>query len=80
MEEIFDKIVEPCFVKEQIITTAVEVSSMLLCVDDVLMAKPTMNTHTHDDGTVHSHDGGDRKHDHYFDQLGKKQRPTHHYY
>lgn len=80
VEEIFDKIVEPCFVKEQIITTAVEVSSMLLCVDDVLMAKPTMNTHTHDDGTVHSHDGGDRKHDHYFDQLGKKQRPTHHYY
>ena len=80
VEEIFDKIIEPCFVKEQVITTAVEVSSLLLCVDDVLMAKPTMNTHTHDDGTVHSHDGGDRKHDHYFDQLGKKQRPTHHYY
>ena len=44
------------------------------------MAKPTMNTHTHDDGTVHSHDGGEKKHDHYFDKLGKKQRPTHHYY
>jgi archaeal chaperonin len=80
VEEIFDKIIEPCFVKEQVITTAVEVTSMLLCVDDVLMAKPTMNTHTHDDGTVHSHDGGNKKHDHYFDKLGKKQRPTHHYY
>jgi len=80
VEEIFDKIIESCFVKEQVITTAVEVSSLLLCIDDVLMAKPTMNTHTHDDGTVHSHDGGDKKHDHYFDKLGKKQRPTHHYY
>jgi archaeal chaperonin len=80
VEEIFDEIIEPSFVKEQVITTAVEISSLLLCVDDVLMAKPTMNTHTHDDGTVHSHDGGEKKHDHYFDKLGKKQRPTHHYY
>jgi hypothetical protein len=44
------------------------------------MAKPTLNTHTHDDGTVHSHDGGEKKHDHYFDKLGKQQRPMHHYY
>jgi hypothetical protein len=44
------------------------------------MAKPAMHTHSHDDGTKHSHAGGDKKHDHYFDKLGKKQRPMHHYY
>jgi hypothetical protein len=52
----------------------------LISVDDVLIAKPTMNIHTHADGTEHSHPGGDKKHDHYFDKLGKKQRPMHHYY
>src|SRR5215217_1429205 len=30
--------------------------------------------------TEHSHAGGDKKHDHYFDKLGKRQRPMHHYY
>jgi archaeal chaperonin len=53
---------------------------MLLRVDDVIMAKPVMATHTHADGTHHSHPGGDKKHDHYFDRLGKQQRPMHHYY
>ncbi|HET8793289.1 MAG TPA: hypothetical protein VFM31_05815, partial [Nitrososphaeraceae archaeon] len=66
--------------KEQVLKTAVEVTILLLSVDDVLMAKQSMNTHTHDDGTVHSHEGGGKKHDHYFDKLGKKQRPIHHYY
>jgi chaperonin GroEL (HSP60 family) len=75
-----EHIIEPTAVKEQIIKTAVEVSCLLIGVDDVLMAKPVMNTHTHRDGTRHSHAGGDRRHDHYFDKLGKRQRPQHHFY
>jgi chaperonin GroEL (HSP60 family) len=81
IEEMLSKnIIEPSLVKEQVMKTAVEVTNLLVRVDDVLMAKPTMQTHTHDDGTTHSHTGGDKKHDHYFDKLGKKQRPMHHYY
>jgi archaeal chaperonin len=79
-EMMCQKIIEPSLVKEQVIKTAVEVTNLLVRVDDVLMAKPTMQTHTHDDGMRHSHAGGDKKHDHYFDKLGKKQRPIHHYY
>jgi archaeal chaperonin len=78
---MFPTIIEPSIVKEQIIKTAVEVINMLIRVDDVLMAKPTMFTHTHTDGTKHSHAGGDKIHKHdYFDRLGKQQRPMHHYY
>ncbi len=78
---MFPTIIEPSIVKEQIIKTAVEVTNMLTRVDDVLMAKPTMFTHTHTDGTKHSHAGGDKIHKHdYFDRLGKQQRPMHHYY
>jgi chaperonin GroEL (HSP60 family) len=78
---MFPTIIEPSIVKEQIIKTAVEVTNMLIRVDDVLMAKPTMVTHTHTDGTKHSHAGGDKIHKHdYFDRLGKQQRPMHHYY
>jgi hypothetical protein len=73
-------IIEPSIVKEQVIKTAVEVTNLLMRVDDVLMAKPAMYTHTHADGTQHSHPGGDKKHDHYFDKLGRQQRPIHHYY
>ncbi|HET7643178.1 MAG TPA: thermosome subunit alpha [Nitrososphaeraceae archaeon] len=80
VEKTFPNIIEPILVKEQVLKTAVEVTLLLLSVDDVLMAKQSMNTHTHDDGTVHSHEGGGKKHDHYFDKLGKKQRPIHHYY
>src|ERR687896_1652663 len=80
VEEIFSNTIEPSLVKEQVIKTAVEVTNLLISVDDVLMAKPVMNTHTHADGTEHSHAGGDKKHDHYFDKLGKRQRPMHHYY
>jgi chaperonin GroEL (HSP60 family) len=73
-------VLEPASVKEQVLKTAVEVTCLLVKVDDVLMMKPVTNTHTHADGTKHSHSGGDKKHDHYFDRLGKKQRPTHHYF
>jgi archaeal chaperonin len=74
------RVLESVVVKEQILKTAVEVTSLLIRVDDVLMMKPLMNTHIHADGTKHSHSGGDKKHDHYFDKLGKQQRPMHHYY
>jgi chaperonin GroEL (HSP60 family) len=81
VDMMFPTIIEPSIVKEQIIKTAVEVTNMLIRVDDVLMAKPTMFTHTHTDGTKHSHTGGDKIHKHeYFDRLGKQQRPMHHYY
>jgi chaperonin GroEL (HSP60 family) len=81
IEDMFcGNIIEPSIVKEQIIKTATEVSNLLMCVDDVLMARPAVYTHTHSDGTSHSHSGGDKKHDHYFDKLGRQQRPTHHYY
>jgi chaperonin GroEL (HSP60 family) len=81
VDMMFPTIIEPSIVKEQIIKTAVEVTNMLIRVDDVLMAKPTMITHTHANGTEHSHAGGDKIHKHdYFDRLGKQQRPMHHYY
>jgi archaeal chaperonin len=73
-------VIESSLVKEQIIKSAVEVSTLLIRVDDVLMAKPALNIHTHADGTRHSHAGGNEKHDHYFDKLGKQQRPAHHFY
>ncbi len=78
--ELTWEIIEPLGVKEQVFNTAVEVSRLLINIDDVLVKKPLMNTHTHEDGTEHSHAGGDKKHDHYFDKLGKQQRPSHHYY
>lgn len=74
------ELMEPAFVKEQVLITATEVSRLLINIDDIIIKKPLMNTHTHEDGTVHSHDGGNEKHDHYFDNLGKHQRPNHHYY
>jgi thermosome len=81
ISEMFScNIIELSIVKEQILKTMVEVSTLLIRVDDVLMQKPAMYTHTHDDGTTHSHSGGDKKHDHHFDRLGKQQRPMHHYY
>jgi archaeal chaperonin len=81
INNMFPHVIEPSIVKEQIIKTAVEVTNMLIRVDDVLMAKPTMYTHTHSNGTKHSHANGDKKHKHdHFDWLGMQQRPTHHYY
>jgi len=75
-------VMEPQMVKEQILITATEVIILLMRVDDVLMKKPINihgHTHTHIDGTTHSHKGGNKPHDH-FDRLGKQQRPMHHYY
>lgn len=81
VREMFPDVVEPAVVKEQVIKTAVEVTNLLLRVDDVLLAKPAMYTHSHADGTKHTHAGGDKKHAHdHFDRLGKQQRPMHHYY
>jgi chaperonin GroEL (HSP60 family) len=75
------RVMEPLMVKEQIFNTAVEIITLLIRVDDVLIAKPVMDTHahTHLDGTTHSHRDGNKDHDH-FDRLGKQQRPMHHYY
>lgn len=72
-------VIEPLVVKEQVIKTASEVATLLIRVDEVVMRKPVMYTHTHGDGTTHSHARGDKPHDH-FDKLGKMQRPSHHYY
>jgi chaperonin GroEL (HSP60 family) len=71
-------VIEPMVVKEQILKTATEVVQMLLRVDDVFEKKPLDNTHTHADGTTHSHPHGQEKHDH--DAMGRVQRPMHHYY
>jgi len=81
VQDMPPSVIEPAIVKEQVLKTAVEVTNLLVRVDDVLMAKPTMHTHTHSNGTKHSHAGGDKEHQHeYFDRLGKQQRPGHHYY
>ncbi len=81
VKDMLPDVIEPAIVKEQVIKTAVEAVILLIRVDDVLMAKPKVQTHTHDDGTEHSHAGGDREHRHdHFDRLGKKQRQMHHYY
>jgi thermosome len=80
VKEMFSQnIIDPYLVKEQILKTATEVTIQLIRVDHVLMAKPVMYTHTHADGTTHTHAEGQKKHDH-FDNLGKQQRPSHHYY
>ena len=72
-------VIEPLAVKEQVLITAVEAADLIVRVDDVVMARPSMSTHTHADGTTHTHKGGNKSHDH-FDRLGKQQRPMHHYY
>jgi len=74
-----ENVIEPLIVKEQVIKTASDVASLLLRVDEVIMKQPAMYTHTHGDGTTHSHAKGNKPHDH-FDKLGKMQRPAHHYY
>jgi len=75
-------VVEPLMVKEQVLVTATESIVLLMRVDEVVMKKPVEthgHSHTHLDGTTHSHKGGSKPHDH-FDRLGKQQRPMHHYY
>lgn len=80
VSEVFSKrVIEPVVVKEQIIKTAVEVTNMIIRVDDVFMRDLIDNTHCHLDGTVHAHKDGGKSHNH-FEQEGLEQRQMHHYY
>ena len=80
VSEIFSKrVVEPVVVKEQVIKTGVEVTNMILKVDDVFIRDIIDNTHCHIDGTVHAHHDGGKSHNH-FEQEGLEQRQMHHYY
>lgn len=73
------EIIETSVVKEQIFKTAVEVTNMILKVDDVFMKDLIDNTHCHIDGVVHAHHDGGKLHNH-FEQEGLEQRQMHHYY
>jgi len=77
--ETNSNVIEPAVVKEQVIKTAVEVTNMILNVDDVFMRDEIDNTHCHIDGTVHAHKDGGKSHNH-FEQEGLEQRQMHHYY
>ena len=80
VSQIFSKrIIEPVVVKEQVIKTGVEVTNMIIRVDDVFMRDLIDNTHCHIDGTVHAHKDGGKAHNH-FEQEGLEQRQMHHYY
>lgn len=80
VSEIFSKgVIEPAIVKEQIIKTGVEVTNMIMKVDDVFIKDIIDNTHCHIDGTVHAHHDGGKAHNH-FEQEGLEQRQMHHYY
>ena len=83
IRKIFDvsssEIIETAVVKQQVFKTAVEVTNMLLNVDDVFMKNLIDNTHCHIDGTVHAHRDGGKTHNH-FEQEGLEQRQMHHYY
>lgn len=80
VSEIFSKrVIEPVVVKEQVIKTGVEVTNMIIRVDDVFMRDLIDNTHCHLDGTVHAHKDGGKSHNH-FEQEGLEQRQMHHYY
>ncbi len=73
------EIIETAVVKEQIFKTAVEVTNMILNIDDVFMKNIIDNTHCHIDGHVHAHRDGGKAHNH-FEQEGLEQRQMHHYY
>jgi len=82
-ETFSKKIFEPKILKEQVIKTVNDVISILLGIDDIFMKTPEMFTHTHANGTTHTHKGGSLKHEHHnerLDRLGKEQRGPHHYY
>ena len=80
VSEIFpDKVIEPLVVKQQMIKTGVEVTNMILNVNDIFMKDEIDNTHCHIDGVVHAHHDGGKAHDH-FEQEGLEQRQMHHYY
>jgi chaperonin GroEL (HSP60 family) len=80
VSEIFpNELIESLVVKQQIIKTGVEVTNMILNVDDIFMKDEIDNTHCHIDGTVHAHHDGGKAHNH-FEQEGIEQRQMHHYY
>jgi len=80
VSEIFPiKVIESLVVKQQIIKTGVEVTNMILNVNDIFMKDEIDNTHCHIDGTVHAHHDGGKAHNH-FEQEGIEQRQMHHYY
>ncbi len=80
VSEIFPiKVIESLVVKQQIIKTGVEVTNMILNVNDIFMKDEIDNTHCHIDGTVHAHHDGGKTHNH-FEQEGIEQRQMHHYY
>jgi len=80
VSEIFsNEIIETLVVKQQIIKTGIEVTNMILKVDDIFMKDEIDNTHCHIDGVVHAHHDGGKAHDH-FEQEGLEQRQMHHYY
>ena len=72
-------VIETATVKEQVIKTAVEATTMILNVDDVFMKDLIDNTHCHIDGTVHAHKDPGRNHNHW-EQEGLEQRQMHHHY
>jgi len=73
------EIIETVVVKQQVFKTAVEVTNMILNVDDVFMKNLIDNTHCHIDGVVHAHHDGGKSHNH-FEQEGLEQRQMHHHY
>ena len=80
VSEIFPyDVIETLVVKQQIIKTAVEVTNIIIRVDDIFMKDIIDNTHCHIDGTVHAHHDGGKAHNH-FEQEGLEQRQMHHYY
>ena len=74
-----DGVIESLVVKQQIIKTGVEVTNLILNVNDIFMKDEIDNTHCHIDGTVHAHRDGGKAHNH-FEQEGIEQRQMHHYY
>jgi chaperonin GroEL (HSP60 family) len=80
VSEIFSNdVIETLVVKQQIIKTGIEVTNMILKVDDIFMKDEIDNTHCHIDGVVHAHHDGGKSHNH-FEQEGLEQRQMHHYY
>ena len=73
------EIIETAAVKYQVFKTAVEVTNMIVNVDDVFMKDLIDNTHCHIDGVVHAHHDGGKSHNH-FEQEGLEQRQMHQYY
>ena len=72
-------VVETFSVKEQVFKTAVEITNMILNVDDIFMKDLIDNTHCHIDGTVHAHKDPGKNHNHW-EQEGIEQRQMHQYY